>query len=67
LAGAVCLLIALSTLWIRQQLVPRINQLRDEELAGNEVAGAQFARLHRFSVVINMVQLLALVVLLFKY
>ena len=62
-----CLLIALSTLWIRQQLVPRINQLRDAELAGDAAAGARFATLHRVSVIINMVQLLALVVLLLKY
>ena len=67
LAAAVCLLIAASTLWIRQQLVPHINQLRDAELAGDAAAGARFATLHRASVIINMVQLLALVVLLFKY
>jgi hypothetical protein len=48
-------------------LVPRINQLRDEELAGDETAGAQFAKLHRLSVIINMVQLAALIVLLIRY
>ena len=67
LAAAVCWLIALSTLWIRQSLVPRINKLRDAELAGDAAAGARFARLHRVSVIINMVQLLALVALLLKY
>ena len=67
LAAAVCWLIALSTLWIRQSLVPRINQLRDAELAGDAAAGARFATLHRVSVIINMVQLLALVALLLKY
>ncbi len=67
LAAAVCWLIALSTLWIRQSLVPRINQLRDAELAGDAAAGARFATLHRVSVIINMVQLLALVSLLLKY
>ena len=67
LAGAICLLISGSTLWIRQSLVPRINQLRDAELAGDAAAGARFATLHRVSVIINMVQLLALVVLLLKY
>ena len=67
LAAAVCWLIALSTLWIRQSLVPRINQLRDAELAGDAAAGARFAMLHRVSVIINMVQLLALVALLLKY
>ena len=60
LAAGVCLLIALSTLWIRQWLVPRINALRDRELSGDVSAGEEFARLHRLSVVINMVQLLAL-------
>ena len=67
LAAAVCWLIALSTLWIRQSLVPRINQLRDAEIAGDAAAGTRFATLHRMSVIINMVQLLALVVLLLKY
>ena len=67
LAAAVCWLIAISTLWIRQSLVPRINQLRDADLAGDAAAGKRFATLHRVSVIINMVQLLALVALLLKY
>ena len=67
LAATICLLIALSTLWIRQHLVPRINQLRDAELAGDAAAGARFATLHRLSVIINMGQLLALLFLLLKY
>ena len=60
LASGVCLLIAVSTLWIRQWLVPRINALRDRELSGDASAGEGFARLHRLSVAINMLQLLAL-------
>ena len=60
LASGVCLLIAVSTLWIRQWLVPRINAIRDRELSGDVSAGEEFARLHRLSVVINMLQLLAL-------
>jgi len=60
LASGVCLLIAVSTLWIRQWLVPRINSLRDRELSGDVSAGEGFARLHRLSVAINMLQLLAL-------
>ena len=66
-AAGVCLLIATSTLWVRQYLVPRINQLRDQELAGDKTAGAQFAKLHRLSVIINMVQLAALIILLIRY
>ena len=67
LAAGICLLIAVSTLWIRQRLVPRINQRRDAELAGDTAAGARFATMHRVSVIINMIQLLALVALLLKY
>ena len=67
LAALICWLIALSTFWVRQRLVPHINQLRDAELAGDAAAGARFATLHRVSVTINMFQLLALVVLLLKY
>ena len=64
LAAAICFIIAGSTGWVRQVLVPRINQLRDAELNGDTNAGQQFARLHRWSVGINMVQLLALLALL---
>ncbi|OUV59196.1 MAG: hypothetical protein CBC82_10415 [Cellvibrionales bacterium TMED122] len=60
LASGVCLLIAVSTLWIRQWLVPQINALRDRELSGDVSAGEEFARLHRLSVTINLLQLLAL-------
>ena len=67
LAAAVCLIIAGSTAWVRQVLVPRINQLRDAELGGDTDAGQQFARLHRWSVSINMVQLLALLILLIRH
>ena len=67
LAAAICFIIAGSTGWVRQILVPRINRLRDAELGGDADAGQQFARLHRWSVGINMVQLLALLILLFKH
>ena len=60
-------MVALSTLWVRQSLVPRINALRDAELGGDDAAGARFARLHRLSVVINMIQLAALLFLLVRY
>ena len=67
LAAAICFIIAGSTGWVRQVLVPRINQFRDAELNGDADAGQQFARLHRWSVGINMVQLLALMILLFRH
>ncbi|MDX1710058.1 MAG: DUF4149 domain-containing protein [Rhodovibrionaceae bacterium] len=62
-AGAVLLVIAALFAVARQGLMPRINALRDRELQGDAKAGARFARLHRLSVAINMVQLLLAVVL----
>lgn len=41
----------------RQALMPRINQLRDAQLAGDAAAGARFDALHRASVLINVAQL----------
>ena len=64
LAAGLCALIATSTLWVRQILVPQINELRDQELAGDPLAGAHFARWHRVSVAINLLQILALALLL---
>ncbi len=59
LAIAVAALIALGFVIARQVLVPRINRARDAELAGDATAGRRFARLHRLSVSLNAVQLLA--------
>lgn len=67
LSAAICFIIAGSTGLVRQVLVPRINQLRDAELGGDAAAGHQFARLHRWSVGINMIQLLALLILLISH
>ena len=64
LAAGLCALVATSTLWVRQILVPQINELRDQELAGDPLAGAHFARWHRVSVAINLLQILALAFLL---
>ncbi len=64
LAAGVCFVIVASTLWVRQILVPRINQLRDKELAGDAAAGVRFARWHRISVAINLIQLIAMATLL---
>lgn len=55
--GAVALLAVFS----RQVLMPRINALRDRELAGDGAAGAMFGRLHSLSVLINTLQLLGVV------
>ena len=65
IAATVCLLVALSTLWVRQSLVPRINDARDAQLAGDVDAAAKFDRGHKLSVAINMLQLVGLIVILF--
>lgn len=64
LPAIVCLWVALSTLWVRQSLVPRINDARDAQLAGDDTAGARFDRGHKLSVAINMLQLVGLVAIL---
>ena len=60
-AAIVCLFVGVSTLWVRQWLLPRINMARDAQLAGDTEAGRRFDRDHKLSVGINMVQLVLLV------
>ena len=62
--ATVCCGVALSTLWVRQSLVPRINDARDAQLAGDATAGTRFDRGHKLSVTINMLQLVGLLVIL---
>lgn len=57
LVSGVLLTIGLTTLIIRQILVPRINAWRDAQLHGDRAAGAKFAAGHRLSVVINLIQI----------
>lgn len=57
-------LIALSTAWVRQILTPQLNRWRDAELDGDTVAAGKFKRGHRLSVVINLLQLLAVLAIL---
>ena len=60
-------LVVVSTLWVKQSLLPKINAARDAELAGDASAGASFNSMHRLSVIINMVQLLALLAIAAKF
>ena len=60
LATLVCLFVGVSTLWVRQWLLPRINAARDVQLAGDTEAGRRFDRDHKLSVGINMLQLVLL-------
>ena len=57
LSGAVLLLVAGVTVWLRQGLMRTLNRLRDAGLAGDAASNARFDRLHRVSVGVNMVQM----------
>ncbi len=48
-------------IYCRQSLMHRINHYSDLEKAGDAAAGKRFARLHRFSVLINSLQMIALI------
>ena len=56
--------VALSTLWVRQVLMPRINDARDAGLAGDEDATKRFERGHKLSVRINIVQMVGVLVVI---
>ena len=60
-AAIVCVFVGVSTLWVRQWLLPRINTARDAQLAGDVEAGRHFDRDHKLSVGINLLQLVLLV------
>jgi len=53
--------------WLYLDLMPRMNRLRDAELAGDAAAGHTFERLHRESVIINVIQLVALVIVFWGF
>lgn len=61
LSAALLGLVAAVFLAVRQVLLPRINAAREGRAAGIEAAKADFARLHRLSMLINLAQMLALV------
>ena len=65
--AAVMLAVVLSTLASRQVLMPAINSARDAQLDGDAQAGRRFDRLHRLSVTINMMQILALVFVMGRF
>jgi hypothetical protein len=62
--AVLCLSVSVSTFWVRQRLLPRINAARDAQLAGDVKASEAFDRGHKLSVVINIVQLVLLVALI---
>lgn len=59
--------VALATLWLRQWLMPRINTASDEARKGDEIAKRFFDQSHRFSVVINFIQILVVGLILARF
>lgn len=64
LGAGIMLGIASLALFSRQGLLPIINGLRDRGLAGDQQADKRFNQLHRLSVLINLVQLVAVTLVL---
>jgi hypothetical protein len=64
--GALLAAIAVSTLVVRQVVMPRINASRDADLAGDAAAGARFRLLHRAAVAVNVLQLLVACLVLYR-
>ena len=59
-------LVCAGFVYARQRLMPRINALRDQELAGDSSAAPAFQRAHRGSVVLNTFQMIALLLVLIR-
>ena len=60
-ATAACIFIVVTTVLVRQILLPKINQWRDEELSGNLDSAKKFSLSHRLTVVLNLIQMALIV------
>ena len=60
-ATAACIFIVVTTVLVRQILLPKINQWRDEELAGNLDSAKKFSLSHRLTVILNLLQMALIV------
>lgn len=62
--AALMALVAAFAVMTRQLLIPRLDALRPLKEAGDDKATVQFKALHRFSVVVNFAQMLAVAAVL---
>ena len=60
-ATAACIFIVVTTVLVRQLLLPKINQWRDEELSGNLDSAKKFSLSHRLTVILNLLQMALIV------
>ena len=58
-------LIFLSFVFSRQYLTPLINKAKDEIIKSDDLSKVKFERLHRFSVIINILQIFVCIIILF--
>ena len=58
-------LIFLGFLFSRQYLTPLINKAKDEIIKSDNLSKVKFERLHRFSVIINILQIFVCIIILF--
>ena len=58
-------LIFLGFAFSRQYLTPLINKAKDEIIKSDDLSKVKFERLHRFSVIINILQIFICIIILF--
>ena len=58
-------IIFLGFVFSRQYLTPLINKAKDEIIKSNDLSKVKFERLHRFSVIINILQIFICIIILF--
>lgn len=58
--------VAVGALVSRQILMPLINRYRDRALDGDAAADRRFARLHRLTVLINLLQIIGAFIVLVR-
>ena len=61
IATAACIFIVVTTVLVRQILLPKINQWRDEELSGKMESAKKFSLSHRLTVILNLLQMALIV------
>ena len=54
-------------IYSRQILTPAINKARDDEIKGNKKSKIKFEKLHRISVIINIIQILLCIFMLINF
>ena len=59
--------VAIIALYTRQGLMPQINSARDQQVGGKLISSQRFALLHRVAVLLNLVQLLGVGLVLFRF